>query len=356
MTISAYTGLPGSGKSYSVVKNVLIPALKDNRTVYTNIPLNEELVMKDFGYVPIQFTVDDILADDDYWNKNIEGGSVVVIDEVARLWKAGLKANHARECDAVFLQEHRHMTKDGKSLEVILVCQDLSQISSFVRTLVDRTYITVKLSAVGMDNRYRVDVYSEAQTRNQLKQSAFLSSDGGKYQKEVYQYYNSHTRGDGVGDETNIHDGFTIFKPWHFGAFALVVCFGFYLLYSFVSPFFIEDKLAANADNYVPSSGVEVTEVPVSSRVSSDFLDQVKSVQIVNNNSILGFLFKVDIAGGYSVMNVDDLAKFDIFVVAYNDCLVSLQDPDGVVLKYASCYEVEEKGLFSGLEVSDPLS
>ena len=41
MAIDAYTGLPRSGKSYSVVKNVILPSLRQKRHVYTNIPLTQ---------------------------------------------------------------------------------------------------------------------------------------------------------------------------------------------------------------------------------------------------------------------------------------------------------------------------
>ncbi|MCU7813401.1 MAG: hypothetical protein KZQ77_19520, partial [Candidatus Thiodiazotropha sp. (ex Notomyrtea botanica)] len=50
MAIVTYVGLPGSGKSYSVVEHVILPALKNNRTVCTNIPLNKEQLSTD-GYM-----------------------------------------------------------------------------------------------------------------------------------------------------------------------------------------------------------------------------------------------------------------------------------------------------------------
>ena len=38
MSIVGYSGLPGSGKSYGVVENVVIPALEAGRHIITNIP------------------------------------------------------------------------------------------------------------------------------------------------------------------------------------------------------------------------------------------------------------------------------------------------------------------------------
>ncbi|WP_218058625.1 zonular occludens toxin domain-containing protein [Gilliamella sp. Occ3-1] len=37
MAISAYVGVPGSGKSYEVVKSVLLPAYMAGRRIVTNI-------------------------------------------------------------------------------------------------------------------------------------------------------------------------------------------------------------------------------------------------------------------------------------------------------------------------------
>lgn len=37
MAISAYIGIPGSGKSYEAVYNVIIPAFTSGRRVVTNI-------------------------------------------------------------------------------------------------------------------------------------------------------------------------------------------------------------------------------------------------------------------------------------------------------------------------------
>ena len=347
MTISAYTGLPGSGKSYTVVKNVILPALKSGRVIYTNIPLDETLILEKFGYTPIQITVDQIIADENFWVNSIEGGSLVVIDEVARLWKAGLKANNARDVDAVFLQEHRHMTKDGKSLEIVLVCQDLNQISMFVRTLVDRTFITSKLSAVGQSNRYRLATYSGAQTRQQLKEADFLSAELGKYTKDIYQYYNSHSRGDGAGDETTVDGSFGVFKRWHFILFGSVILAACYLMYYFVfnvaAPVFLAEP---------EEVAMETVSGPLQNDYEepqgADFISSMGDVVIVNNNSILGFRFNVEIAGGYTIMDVSHLSAFGVTVTAINDCLVSFADSNGEAFRFATCQSVDEKGGFLG--------
>ncbi|MFU1923019.1 zonular occludens toxin domain-containing protein, partial [Klebsiella pneumoniae] len=49
MAIDAYVGKPGHGKSYGVVEHVIIPSLKQDRHVVTNIPLEVDMLLMDFG-------------------------------------------------------------------------------------------------------------------------------------------------------------------------------------------------------------------------------------------------------------------------------------------------------------------
>jgi zona occludens toxin len=102
MSIVAYTGLPGSGKSYGVVEHVIVPALVEGRAVYTNIPLNEleifkYLQTKGMNRINIHpFSIDDAKEKEGYM-AGIPGGAVIVIDEIWRLWPSGMKANGAKE-------------------------------------------------------------------------------------------------------------------------------------------------------------------------------------------------------------------------------------------------------------------
>ena len=109
MSISAYTGLPGHGKSYGVVDNVIRPALEKKRTVYTNIPMISDECLKRFKMTVVQFDTKDIIDNPNWWSDTFEAGSIIVIDECWRLWPSGLNASKARETDKSFLAEHRHL-------------------------------------------------------------------------------------------------------------------------------------------------------------------------------------------------------------------------------------------------------
>lgn len=196
MPISAYVGLPRSGKSYSVVEHVVIPAAKQKRPIWTNIPLNDELLKADFDYEVTYFKTDDIKNNDTFFD-DLPHGIVFILDEAWRLWPSGLKNSNARESDLAFLAEHGHRSKDGFSTEIILATQDLAQMATFARNLVETTYRTVKLSAVGSSKKFRVDVYQGCVTGPNPPERSRVDQLFGSYKEKVYKYYVSQTQSDG---------------------------------------------------------------------------------------------------------------------------------------------------------------
>ena len=204
MAIDAYTGLPRSGKSYSVVKNVVLPSLQQGREVHTNIPLTD-LAHDQFPGLIYQLERD-WFSDLHLFDK-FPAGSVVVLDELWRRWPAGLKSNMVPFADKEFLAEHGHnVSEDGHTTRVVLVTQDLSQVAAFVRDLVDKTYRSTKLDAVGADSRFRIEIYQGSVTGQRPPKSQLIRTMFDKYSEDVYRYYKSSTKSqrlDGeVGDES----------------------------------------------------------------------------------------------------------------------------------------------------------
>ena len=195
MSIVGYSGLPGSGKSYGVVENVVIPALEAGRHIITNIPLKLGRLSDDYpqGKVTI---FDNKEAEDDPTFFDLErhpAGVIWIIDEAWRFWKSGMKATNIPQCQKEFFTEHRHnVGEDGRTNEIVLVTQDLAQLCAFVRGLVEETYRAVKLTAIGQKNKYRVDVFMGAATGQ--KPGKPMRQLYGSYKPEIYQYYKSHTR------------------------------------------------------------------------------------------------------------------------------------------------------------------
>lgn len=199
MAIHAYVGKPGSGKTSSVVERVVIPSLKQGRHVVTNIPLFVDELLADFGG-----SIE--LLPHDWWERPdltqfVKNGCVLILDELWRRWPSGQTVQKANINDKALLAEHRHMVDDkGNSMRVVLVTQDLSQLASWARTLIETTFLITKKSK----RFYRVDAYSGVVTGDKPPKSKLVRQVAGKYNSTIFGYYRSATKsqtGD-VGDES----------------------------------------------------------------------------------------------------------------------------------------------------------
>lgn len=221
MPIDAYVGKPGHGKSYGVVQHVIIPSLKQNRHVVTNIPLQVDMLLGDFGGFITQ------LPDDWYSRDDLADlappGCVLILDELWRRWPAGLKANNVLHQDKALLAEHRHrVDKNGKSMRIILVTQDLSQVASFARALIEQTYRVVKKTK----KAYRVDIYSGSVSGDRPPKTQLQRQSFGTYSADVHRYYSSATQSETgeVGDESKADRRGNLFaSPALWSLFLMVV-------------------------------------------------------------------------------------------------------------------------------------
>jgi len=198
MTIYAYTGLPGSGKSYSVVEHQILPALKAGRRVVTNVAMRWDLCRSEFPDADlVDLPTQRVQGDPACLYEYVTPGSVLVLDEVWRLFPAGEKANKVPEPYRKLLAEHRHMVNGkGDACQIVLVTQDLAQISKFARILIDNTFRTVKLTTVGLNGQFRVDVYRGPAEGPNPPENAKLRQVFGTYREEVWKYYESNTMRD----------------------------------------------------------------------------------------------------------------------------------------------------------------
>lgn len=193
--ISAYVGLPGSGKSYNVVEHVILPALKEGRTVVTNLPMHEEIVAEaipdgDLRRIELERVVDNPALIDELF----PAGAVIVLDEVWRLWPAGQKVNNIPTEFKSFLAEHRHRVDEkGRSMQIALVTQDLAQIAAFARQLIEQTLIHTQLGHLGSKGSFKVNIAHGAVTGTIAPESRQLTTRLGRYKPEVFRFYKSHT-------------------------------------------------------------------------------------------------------------------------------------------------------------------
>ena len=201
--IFSYSGKPGGGKTYEAFRIAVLAKLAEGRNVVTNIVGLED--QKITGYIIDKMGIDpdkvgtlkivsddDVIADNFFYFKGAEDGEtvvnrgdVVVIDEVWRVFKDVKKIGERRES---FIAEHRHFTSDdGKPCELHVINQDVSEIPKFIKNRLEACYEMTKLSAVGTNNRYRVDVFSSPK----MYKKQLLGTSYGKYEKEIYDLYKS---------------------------------------------------------------------------------------------------------------------------------------------------------------------
>ncbi|EMM5790143.1 hypothetical protein AAH252_006395, partial [Pseudomonas aeruginosa] len=221
MAIDAYVGKPGHGKSYGVVEHVIIPSLKQDRHVVTNIPLEVDMLLMDFGGTIEQLPEDWFEREDlaDF----APPGSVLVLDELWRRWPKGQKTNDAPMADKKLLAEHRHrVDKKNRSMRVVMVTQDLDQLASWATLLVETTYRIVKKSKT----MFRVDIYNGVAKGDSPPKSKLLRSTAGRFKPDVYRYYKSATQSEtgSVGDESKADSRASFLRSWGFwGLLGLIV-------------------------------------------------------------------------------------------------------------------------------------
>ncbi|MEJ1339156.1 MAG: zonular occludens toxin domain-containing protein [Candidatus Sedimenticola sp. (ex Thyasira tokunagai)] len=219
MAVTAYSGYPRSGKSYGVVENVILPALLEGRIVVTNIPLNYPVLyeyLASEGVTSINVREFDLAQakKDPAYLVNLPGGAVIVIDECWQLWPAGMKASQVDERTISFFAEHGHRVgQDGRTQEIVLVTQDLSQCALFARQLVVETYRAEKLDQAGADKSYRIDIYPGAAI-GQNPRGKPIRQIFGKYKESVYKFYVSHTQSEtgSAGKEVKVDGRANILK------------------------------------------------------------------------------------------------------------------------------------------------
>lgn len=195
MSIYAYVGMPGSGKSYDVVANQIMPAVRAGRMVVTNVALKLEAIRAMCPDMDIrEFPTALVASDPARLDEFVQPGCVLVLDEVWRIWPSGQKAHQVPEPFKRLLAEHRHMVdEEGNSMQIVLVTQDLAQIGAFARQLVEQTFYHTKLTAVGASGSYRIDVYHGPRTGPSPPKDARINSQLGRYSAEIFQLYDSHT-------------------------------------------------------------------------------------------------------------------------------------------------------------------
>lgn len=242
MSIKAYVGRMGSGKTYEVVTSVILPALSRGRRVISNIAgldydefytvLIEDGVPADKIGKLVQVAHDDVLrpefwlTDKDSFQERVNGltdvktgevrqcilpGDLIALDENWRFWEG--YANKAMpERVMNFFRMHRHFIhhETGVACDVALISQDVMDFSRKVRAVIEESYYMEKLTAVGSTKRYRVDVHQGGKTSRKPLRQLQRSYDSRYF--PLYQSHSLKQEGGADAQEENIDDRGNILK------------------------------------------------------------------------------------------------------------------------------------------------
>jgi zona occludens toxin len=197
MAITAIVGRPGHGKSYSATDLAIVPALQEGRAVYTNIPLRDEAISRDFPDARVHYVKLDQeeLNDPSFWE--FSPGALVILDELWRVWPSGLKANRIPIFQLAFIKEHRHRTDDqGRWQDIVLVTQNLADIAAAIREMCETTVICSQLQDMGAAGWFIREYYTgPIKGCDGGPSEKMVNNERIKYEDKVYQYYVSNTQG-----------------------------------------------------------------------------------------------------------------------------------------------------------------
>lgn len=281
MSIPGLTGLPGHGKSYTAFQMFIYPALVQGRddpakkrVIVTNIPLTDK-VNKEFPDADIRFIDLDMMAKRENAHLWLEqpASALYVLDELWRIWPSGVKTANIPKEQLAFIKEHRHnIDSSGIEPDIVLVTQDLADIASAIRTMIETTIVCTKLTAVGAKGNFRRDYYTGSIKGFVGPKTAFIRSDQCRYDPVIFSYYKSHTKAQGAVQSIDNKGvvGATIFNGWGFkfgvGGFLFFLSLTIFLFFRAKSGF---DKYGEKREVTPVTVPVAVTSVNVGSGASS---------------------------------------------------------------------------------------
>lgn len=198
MAIEFHEGLPGAGKSYEAVVFHIIPAIKQRRTVVSNIRgLNVEKIAELSGQSVdlVRLLIVNIEpAEQDSADGEIQrcinemcnstpDNALIVWDEIQDYFPSGnykMPSNQQK-----FWTEHRH-----RGLDIIVMGQDRGDCHKIIRNRIRTVIYFLKLEAVGRPDKYKWEIYQK-QRFGKFEKTGSGTRD---YDKQFFGTYESVRR------------------------------------------------------------------------------------------------------------------------------------------------------------------
>ncbi|EAA8759248.1 zonular occludens toxin [Salmonella enterica subsp. enterica] len=284
MAITVYIGNPGSGKSYEVVRNVIIPAICSGRRVVTNvygisyeniikycednkllkegviqgelIPVENDRIMQPY-FFPVEGKQDKSLC---------KPGDLVILDECHRFF---LSDRAIPEDVRIFAAEHRHYVDSvtGFTCDLILVNQGMTLIPRFLKERIEQTFRMKKLHALaGFGNKYRVDVFDGTKQTKDSRITYYIES----YKKDIFPLYKSHHAPGAI--EVKADGRGVVFKKTTVLLYLFFLLISLFLFWHYTIPFFFPDwnKKEVNNESSQVNNKTDVVQSQQYQRVQKE--------------------------------------------------------------------------------------
>ncbi|MFZ6693658.1 zonular occludens toxin domain-containing protein [Undibacterium sp. SXout20W] len=211
MSINAYTGLQGSGKSYETISTPIMDAIAHGRRVVTNVDgVNEEKIHEylidkhkldpaALGSV-IHVQNDDIAKPGFFPDEEkpdiisiVLAGDLVAIDEAWRFWGEGTKLTHEH---MQFFRMHRHYIHPttGVACDVVLMTQDITGLTRALKNVIEFSFKMHKLKSLGLSKGYRIELYEGWKQNSKTRIDTYIK----KYDPAIFLLYKSYSGGEGT--------------------------------------------------------------------------------------------------------------------------------------------------------------
>ncbi len=181
--ITLFEGVPGAGKSFFLVKDRLLKAVKSGRRVYVRLEgFYLDRLSELGGYDPDQLSEQVTLLQGEEQihrlHDLVEPGSLVVVDEAQNYFRGMTKLDPKL---LRWLEAHRHY-----GVDVILLCQSWGQLTSAVTRLVEATFKFKRLWALGL-NRFMIEIRG-----NPVDEEIIRKAGPYRYDAATYAFYDSY--------------------------------------------------------------------------------------------------------------------------------------------------------------------
>lgn len=193
-------GPPRAGKSYSAVRDHILPALKKGRHVYARLNgLDSDKIADHLGLprprvaellhlVPTEQVLGLFTAvGDDPPQFQIPADALVVIDECHEFWVSGRQP--LPKDQEAFFAKHGHI-----GLDIVLMTQALGRLHSAIRQRIERKQGIAKMNALGKSDGYVVRFSAVGSTMGKFEE---IGSERHEYDPAIFPLYHGFTPGTG---------------------------------------------------------------------------------------------------------------------------------------------------------------